>query len=178
MIALERPRGIPRHRPPGGRTCDREARALLGPSEAPPLRARPCGRLQPRHRLPARPPRRHQQDPPPPLPGGRRRDGAVPAANGLRGPLDLSFFELNESADALVEAHREGDRRSAGSCSRPSSRRRLRILEAEVPGPRRAHLLDAAAFVWTARRIFARAAIRIPQDPEWDEQGLRMEIVR
>ena len=41
-----------------------------------------------------------------------------------------------------------------------------------------AHLLDVAAFVWTARRIFARAAIRIPQDPEWDEQGLRMEIVR
>jgi predicted RNase H-like nuclease len=41
-----------------------------------------------------------------------------------------------------------------------------------------AHLLDVAVFVWTARRIFARAAVRIPQDPEWDEQGLRMEIVR
>ena len=53
-----------------------------------------------------------------------------------------------------------------------------RILSAELPGASLAHLLDVAAFVWTARRIFARAAIRIPQDPEWDEQGLRMEIVR
>ena len=40
------------------------------------------------------------------------------------------------------------------------------------------HLLDAAVFLWTARRIFAHAAIRIPWDPEWDEQGLRMEITR
>jgi len=36
----------------------------------------------------------------------------------------------------------------------------------------------AAAFLWTARRIFAHAAIRIPEDPEWDEQGLRMEMFR
>jgi predicted RNase H-like nuclease len=39
-------------------------------------------------------------------------------------------------------------------------------------------MLDAAAILWTARRIFARAGTRIPIDPEWDEQGLRMEFVR
>jgi predicted RNase H-like nuclease len=39
-------------------------------------------------------------------------------------------------------------------------------------------MLDVAAFMWTARRIFARAAVRMPEDPQWDEQGLRMEIVR
>ena len=54
----------------------------------------------------------------------------------------------------------------------------LRIIDAEVPGATPSHLLDAAAILWTARRIFAKAAIRIPTDPEWDEQGLRMEIVR
>jgi len=30
----------------------------------------------------------------------------------------------------------------------------------------------------TARRIFARAAMRVPADPEWDSEGIRMEIVR
>ena len=54
----------------------------------------------------------------------------------------------------------------------------LRIINAEVPGATTSHLLDAAAILWTARRIFAKAALRIPMEPEWDEQGLRMELVR
>jgi predicted RNase H-like nuclease len=53
-----------------------------------------------------------------------------------------------------------------------------RILDTEIPGVRPSHKIDAAAFMWTARRIFNRAALRIPDDPEWDEQGLRMEIFR
>jgi len=53
-----------------------------------------------------------------------------------------------------------------------------RILSAGVSGASMAHLLDVAVFVWTARRIFIRAATRTPEVPEWDEQGLRMEIVR
>jgi predicted RNase H-like nuclease len=32
--------------------------------------------------------------------------------------------------------------------------------------------------MWTARRIVSRAITRLPEDPEWDSQGLRMEIVR
>ncbi|MCW2929021.1 MAG: hypothetical protein JWM86_2989, partial [Thermoleophilia bacterium] len=40
------------------------------------------------------------------------------------------------------------------------------------------HLLDAMADMVTARRIAARAVIRIPEDPEWDEQGVRMELLR
>jgi predicted RNase H-like nuclease len=47
-----------------------------------------------------------------------------------------------------------------------------------VAGAKPWHLLDAAACLWTARRVAARAATRIPMDPEWDSQGLRMEIVR
>jgi predicted RNase H-like nuclease len=39
-------------------------------------------------------------------------------------------------------------------------------------------LLDAAALLWTARRISARAGTRLPADPEWDVEGLRMEFVR
>jgi hypothetical protein len=32
--------------------------------------------------------------------------------------------------------------------------------------------------MWTARRILGRAMTRLPLDPEWDSQGLRMELVR
>jgi hypothetical protein len=32
--------------------------------------------------------------------------------------------------------------------------------------------------LWTSRRIFAKAATRIPTDPEWDTEGMRKEIVR
>jgi predicted RNase H-like nuclease len=30
----------------------------------------------------------------------------------------------------------------------------------------------------TARRIAARAVERLPEDPEWDEAGVRMELLR
>ncbi len=43
-----------------------------------------------------------------------------------------------------------------------------------VPEP---HLYDAAALLWTARRVNGRAAIRIPAEGEWDSEGLRTEFV-
>jgi hypothetical protein len=39
--------------------------------------------------------------------------------------------------------------------------------------------MDAAALLWTARRIAGRVVARLPaDDAEWDTSGLRMEIVR
>ena len=52
-----------------------------------------------------------------------------------------------------------------------------RIVEADVPGVKPWQLIDAAACLWTTRRIASRAMTRIPEDPEWDETGLRMEYV-
>lgn len=91
---------------------------------------------------------------------------------------DLCFYELNEGQPMQWSKHSEAglnERREVLRTKFPSSER---ILSSEIPGVSLSHLIDAAAFVWTARRIFAKAAIRMPQDPEWDEQGLRMEIVR
>ena len=52
------------------------------------------------------------------------------------------------------------------------------VLNAELPRRiRRQNVLDAAALLATARRVFTRSAKRIPSDGEWDSQGLRMEIV-
>ncbi len=91
---------------------------------------------------------------------------------------ELSFFQMNENVPMRWSKHSERgmeERRTLLAAALPGT---LRIIDAEVPGASPSHLLDVGALLWTARRIFARAAIRIPADPEWDEQGLRMEIVR
>ena len=40
------------------------------------------------------------------------------------------------------------------------------------------HLLDTAALLFTAMRAAGRAITRMPRDPFWDDEGMRMEIVR
>ena len=37
---------------------------------------------------------------------------------------------------------------------------------------------EAAAMLWTARRASGRAIQRLPMDPEWDDGGIRIELVR
>jgi predicted RNase H-like nuclease len=46
------------------------------------------------------------------------------------------------------------------------------------PGVRLPTVLDACVDLWTSRRIAARAVSRLPDVPEWNEDGLRMELVR
>lgn len=91
---------------------------------------------------------------------------------------ELSFFQLAE--DEVLKHAKDS---KAGQEERQSLlRRRMpgseRVLDASLPGVRLAQLTDAAVTLWTARRIVARAVSRLPLDPEWDDQGLRMEIVR
>jgi predicted RNase H-like nuclease len=51
------------------------------------------------------------------------------------------------------------------------------VLDAEIPGVSSRNLIDVAAMVTSARRVFTKSAKRIPADAEWDSEGLRMEIV-
>jgi predicted RNase H-like nuclease len=53
-----------------------------------------------------------------------------------------------------------------------------RLVKDKIRGASRTNLLDAAGMLWSARRIAAKAITRLPQDPEWDSEGLRMELVR
>lgn len=67
---------------------------------------------------------------------------------------------------------------------------RLALFQERLPGLRAVamarppegaslrHVLNAAALLWTARRIAGRAITRVPQDPVWDDEGRRVEIVR
>jgi predicted RNase H-like nuclease len=92
---------------------------------------------------------------------------------------ELSFYQLNDDKPMLQSKYKdEGvkERRALVAARIPGADV---VLDAQVPGGVTArHLLDAMADMVTARRIAARAVTRLPEDPEWDEQGVRMELLR
>ena len=91
---------------------------------------------------------------------------------------ELSFFQINADVPLRWSKKTEAGLEERSALLRKRVPGVERILETELEGVQASHMLDAAAILWTARRIFARAGTRIPADPEWDEQGLRMELVR
>lgn len=177
-VALNAPIGNLDQAIAGGRTCDREARALLGRRGAS-IKSAPVGvdtgadiDLRPDHLdavsrtlLP------------------RYREVAAEMAPFRQRTIfevhsDLSFYQLNGDVPLQWSKRSEKGVQERRALLEERVPGVTRVLDAEIPGATLSHLLDAAAFLWTARRIFAHAAIRIPADPEWDEQGLRMEMFR
>jgi predicted RNase H-like nuclease len=178
VIALNAPIGWVEETRPGGRTCDRLARGLLG------------RRGSTVHNAPSRASLKEAAEP---AIGGldaistallpRYREVAAEMAPYRQRTVfevhpELSFFQLNGDMPLRwtkkFEVGRE-ERRALLIKRIPGIDRALECEFEDVP---LAHLLDAGALLWTARRIFARAGTRLPKDPEWDDEGLRMEIVR
>ena len=178
VIALNAPVGYLDSAEPGGRTCDRVARTMLG--------ARRGSSIQ---SAPVRSPSNELEFLPDHLDAismtllPRYREVAAEMAPFRQRTVyevhsDVSFYALNGDQPLQHPKHTELGKEERRNLLRQRFPGVDRILDAELPGAALSHLLDAAVFVWTARRIFAKAAIRIPEDPEWDDQGLRMEIVR
>jgi len=177
-IALNAPVGGLDRAMVGGRSCDREARILLG-RRASAVKNAPT-RVDSRAGIDLLPDNldaisrtllpRYQEVATEMAPFRQRTIYEV--------NTDLSFFELNDGAPMRWAKHSEKGRAERRALLEAKVPGVLRIIDSEVPGATQSHLLDVAAILWTARRIFAKAGIRIPVDPEWDEQGLRMEIVR
>jgi predicted RNase H-like nuclease len=179
IISLAAPIGLPDEPLAGGRRCDRDARRLLG---------------WPRNgAIVSAPARSVLRD----LAAGlevslsavsRRIVARVAEVDENVQPYwqrtvfevhpELSFFQLNEDHPLRYSKHLR-----VGTAERVDLlKARLpgveRILDLRVKGAKPAHNVDAAVCLWTARRIAARAVNRLPDDPEWDSAGLRMEIVR
>jgi len=177
VIALAAPVGLLEEQRRGGRTCEREARRLLGPRRGAAIAS-----------APARSALAGGAD----LPGvsavARLHLHSTREANEQLQPYwqrvvyevhpELSFYQLNGD-QPLTSPKRtpvgRKERRELLEARLPGVQR---LLDAKVKGAREKHLLDATACLWTARRIAARAVQRLPEDPEWDETGLRMEIAR
>jgi predicted RNase H-like nuclease len=177
IIALAAPVGLLDEYRRGGRTCDREARRLLGPRRGAAIPSAPARSA---------------------LTAGADVPG-VSAIARLRIPKtleaaeqvqpywqrtvfevhpELSFYQLNGDQALHWSKHMSIGRKERRELLESRLQGIDRVLDARIPKVRDAHLLDAAACLWTARRIAARAVQRLPEDPEWDSQGLRMEFVR
>src|SRR4051794_18487582 len=181
VVAIHCHLSFPEEDTQGGRTCDREARKLLGWPRSgaigsPPSRhylrtgdldARAHKGLNP---INARMMRRYAEVAEEMQPYRQRQVFEVHP--------ELSFFQLNDDQPMkYAKETPEGikERRDLVVARIPGADT---VLEASLPGVELRHLLDATADMVTARRIAARAVERIPEDPEWDEQGIRMEILR
>ncbi len=92
------------------------------------------------------------------------------------GHPELSFCQLNGDVPLRWSKRREEGRDERRELLTMRIQNAHVILEADLPVPEK-HLLDAAALLWTARRVNGKAARRIPSDAEWDSEGLRTEFV-
>ncbi|HMC53119.1 MAG TPA: DUF429 domain-containing protein [Acidimicrobiales bacterium] len=176
VLAVHLPVGLPDPAVPGGRSCDRLARGLLGA-----------------HRGAAvfSPPSRSAVEDPEGKGLSAVARALLPKIAELNRDVasyhqrtvyefhpELSFYQLNEDRPLR---HRKRtvagiEERTALLSERVKGMER--ILERRPPAVDLARLLDACAGLWTARRIAARSVSRLPESPEWDEQGVRMELVR
>jgi predicted RNase H-like nuclease len=181
VIAIHCHLSFPEEETPGGRTCDRMARQLLGfarggaVTSPPSRRLLTTGDLDQKARkglspISAQMLRRYAEVAEEMQPYRQRQVFEVHP--------ELSFYQLNDDkpmqhAKETPEGVKE--RTDLVVARIPGVEV---VLEAKIPGVEARHLLDATADMVTARRIAARAVDRMPEDPEWDEAGVRMELLR
>jgi len=184
VVALFCPIGLMDAPSPGGRHCDRDARRLLGWPRSGAIVSPPC---RPAVNCPTYAEAVAANG------GGlsivawqlQRKVAEVEVnmapylqRTAFEVHPELTFFQLNEDRPLRYSKHK-----AAGV----EERRALltaklvgidRVIDTRLPGISPAQMIDAAACLWTSRRIASRAVNRLPEDPEWDSQGLRMEFVR
>jgi predicted RNase H-like nuclease len=154
----------------GGRSCEREARALLGPPRGAAIRSAPARAAAGEAGIPRGWAARFEEVDQDMAPYRQRSVFEVHP--------ELAFYQLNEDRSLQHRKRSPDGRQERRSLLETRIAGVDRVLDAAVQGVRRTHLTDAAACMWTARRILGRAMTRLPLDPEWDSRGLRMELVR
>ena len=93
------------------------------------------------------------------------------------GHPELSFYQLQQDTPLCRSKNVEMGREERLEVLRAKMPGVDTIVEAKLNGVAPKHLYDACALLWTARRVYGKAAKRIPIDPVWDSEGMRMEIV-
>ncbi|HZT64514.1 MAG TPA: DUF429 domain-containing protein [Acidimicrobiales bacterium] len=181
VLGLHLPIGLPSDATPGGRSCDRQARKILG---------------WPRSTAVSSPPSRRD------LKAWESGDSSVHGLSAITRALlpriaeaykdigsyhqrtiyevhpELGFYELNGDQPLLYSKRTSAGKQERMDLLRARMPGVERVLTAKLRGARLEHLVDGCADLWTARKIAAKAITRLPENPEWDSEGLRMELVR
>ena len=85
---------------------------------------------------------------------------------------ELTFQMLHgDSPLTSVAAHDRWPARAAEAGRGPHPRHHPAVNSARLRGVGFRHLVEAAALLWTARRISGRVLSRIPVDPEWNDSA-------
>lgn len=93
------------------------------------------------------------------------------------GNPELSFYQLHRDTPLQRSKKIEEGREERRVIVEEKIRGSERYLDGGADDIFEKHLLDAFALVWSARRVHGHAAKRVPKEPEWDSEGLRMEFV-
>jgi predicted RNase H-like nuclease len=95
------------------------------------------------------------------------------------GNASLSFQHMNSDEPLTTSPYHDDGRLERLELVRANLPGVDEVIERVPPeGAGQVHMFEAAAMLWTARRASGRAIARLPMDPEWDEGGIRIELVR
>jgi len=175
VIGVHAPIGFLDESTPGGRECDQQAREMLGARRGASIRSAPSrallrGEVAPDVDAVTGILLRHYREIAAEIAPYRQR--TVYSVEP-----ELTFYELNAGVPLQYSKRTEYGRDERKALLRGRIDQVDRILESELPKVRESRLIDAAACMWSARRILAKIGTRIPENPEWDSEGLRMEII-
>lgn len=184
FAAINVPFGYPQHPQGPYRPCDQEARRLVGWPQVVNLRpvpSRPALFAKSRDEALELEPWLTKND-------FRHFRWMKEAATEIQPFHSRSVYSANA---ALSFQHMNGDEPLGSSPHHEDGRlQRLALIRSKLPGvddvvtrvppdgAGQVHMYEAAAMLWTARRASGRAITRLPMDPEWDEGGIRVELVR
>lgn len=180
IVALHAPVGV-MEKPGEIRACDAEARSRLGRRAGSVVPAPSRALLDARTYEEAR-----EIDPALDIIRWRSFAKSAEAIREVQSWRQRSVFEVNP--ELAFTAMHDGQPVPYARRSQLGREARKRLLEAKLPGAagvlaqrpprvREEKLIDALADLWTARRIMARAIVRSAEEPVWDEEGVRMDIV-
>lgn len=191
VITLHAPVGLPDTDERGGRAADRAARKLLGfprqasiitpPSRATLKEATGGDTLNPSAKALRKWAKEHKGVSATKIKHVLEVDEAVQAywqRTIYECNPELSFLELNSGAPLTYGKHSDAGIAERRSLLESRMGSVTKLLDAGIPGVRRYQVYDACADLWSARRIAGRAINSLPETPEWDDQGRRMELVR
>ena len=180
VIALHAPIGVT-ETSSEWRPCDLKARERLGPRAGAVVKPPSRDVLAAKSFLEAR-----EVDPTLDIVRWRAMAKAAEAVREVQSWRQKTVWEVNPEL-ALTEMN-GGRPLDYGRRSHLGRKLRREMVETSLPGADHVlaqrpagiseeKLIDTLADLWTARRIATRAIIRMTEEPVWDEEGVRMDIV-